>query len=409
MSDPRDLGRTIAQYRRQLKLSQTEFGSLIGRSESWVSQVERGVRSLDRLSLLQTVADALGVSVAELQGHADAEEDRLTERPEAFETLRLSLTGHPAVRAVLAHEDRQYSARDVDGMDQRRAAVWPLVHGSKYNDLAPVLASLIPDLELAVRLAETEPLRRRAREILVDVYQATAAMMAKLSENDAAWIAADRAAHLAESLDLPLQAAASLYRMALVFLSLRQVSQAQKVAVTTSKALMLRMGDNPEPEELSLYGAFQLVLSVASARENERTQAYEHLADAQRTADRIGTDRNDFGTEFGPTNVAIHAVSVAVEVGDAGLAIQQAREVDPSHLSNERQARFAIDLAAAHAMRRQTGEALRELERAEALAPEQTRTHRIARDVARDLIQLAGSRPPRPELRDLAERFGVHP
>jgi hypothetical protein len=107
-------------------------------------------------------------------------------------------------------------------MDKRRSAVWPLVHGSKYNDLAPVLADLIPDLELAVRLAETEQLRRRAREILVDVYQATAAMMAKLSETDAAWIAADRAAHLAESLDLPLQTAASLYRMALVFLGLRR-------------------------------------------------------------------------------------------------------------------------------------------------------------------------------------------
>jgi hypothetical protein len=40
-------------------------------------------------------------------------------------------------------------------------------------------------------------------------------------------------------------------------------------------------------------------------------------------------------------------------------------------------------------MRRQTGEALRCLEEAERLTPEQTRTHRVARD----LIQLSGSRP----------------
>jgi transcriptional regulator with XRE-family HTH domain len=95
MPDSHDLGRTIARYRRQLKLSQTEFGGLIGRSESWVSQVERGVRSLDRLSVLQTVADALSVSVAELQGNADAEEDKISERPEAFETLRLSSPDTP--------------------------------------------------------------------------------------------------------------------------------------------------------------------------------------------------------------------------------------------------------------------------------------------------------------------------
>ena len=48
------------------------------------------------------------------------------------------------------------------------------------------------------------------------------------------------------------------------------------------------------------------------------------------------------------------------------------------------------------------------LEEAERLTPEQTRTHRVARGVARDLIQLSGSRP-RPELRELAERLGVLP
>ena len=57
-------------------------------------------------------------------------------------------------------------------------------------------------------------------------------------------------------------------------------------------------------------------------------------------------------------------------------------------------------------MRRQIGEALRCLKLAEELTPEQTRTHRIARAVARDLIQLSGPRV-RPELRELAERFGM--
>ena len=54
----------------------------------------------------------------------------------------------------------------------------------------------------------------------------------------------------------------------------------------------------------------------------------------------------------------------------------------------------------------QIGEAFKYLQRAEELTPEQTRTHRIARAVARDLIQLSGPRV-RPELRELAERFGV--
>jgi hypothetical protein len=60
------------------------------------------------------------------------------------------------------------------------------------------------------------------------------------------------------------------------------------------------------------------------------------------------------------------------------------------------------------AARRQTGEAIRDLTEAETIAPEQTRTHRIARDLTRDLLQLSGLRP-RPEFRDLAERCGILP
>jgi hypothetical protein len=69
---------------------------------------------------------------------------------------------------------------------------------------------------------------------------------------------------------------------------------------------------------------------------------------------------------------------------------------------------YYADEFQAHAMRRQIGEALRCLKEAEQLTPEQTRTHRVARAVARELIQLSGSRP-RPELRELAETLGVLP
>jgi tetratricopeptide (TPR) repeat protein len=231
--------------------------------------------------------------------------------------------------------------------------------------------------------------------------------MAKLGEGDAAWVAADRAALTAEALNAPLSVAASMFRMAHVFLSLGQLAQAQQVSASTASALRPAINTKtPKPEELSLYGAFQLVLAIAAARDNDRGQAHEHLDEARRIAGQLGEDRDDYGTEFGPTNVAIHAV--AVELGDAGQALELAHDFDTSGLSPERQARYAIDLATAHAMRRQIGEALHDLQEAERLTPEQTRTHRVARAVARDLLQLSGPRP-RPELRDLAERFGVLP
>lgn len=46
------MGKRIAAYRRRRGLSQEALAGLIGRSESWLSQVERGLRSVDRLSVL---------------------------------------------------------------------------------------------------------------------------------------------------------------------------------------------------------------------------------------------------------------------------------------------------------------------------------------------------------------------
>jgi hypothetical protein len=54
---------------------------------------------------------------------------------------------------------------------------------------------------------------------------------------------------------------------------------------------------------------------------HQRADAHRYLDTARTIAEQLGEDRNDYGTEFGPSNVAIHALSIAVELGDAGQAI----------------------------------------------------------------------------------------
>jgi transcriptional regulator with XRE-family HTH domain len=408
MTDAQVTGERIAYHRKRMGLSQAEFAARISRSDSWVSQVERGVRAVDRISVLQTVADALSVPVSELR---DGEPDDAagSERPEAFEALRLALTGHPAIGTIIGAEPGELTREGLDRLAERHAQIWPLVHASRYSELAPLVTGLVPALEQATRAGASPELTRAARELLTDTYQAIAAATAKIGETDAAWVAADRAAFVAESVGDPLVVAASLFRMAHAFLTMGHIAQAQEVASAVASCLDEQRGrGKPSVPALSLEGAFHLVLAIAAARDNDRIQAVQHIDQARDIASLIGEDRDDFGTEFGPTNVALHAVAVAVELGDAGQAIELSRQIQPGQLSPERQARYDIDLAQAHAMRRQIGEALRCLEEAERLTPEQTRTHRVARAVARDLIQLSGSRP-RPELRELAERFGMLP
>ena len=55
-------------YRRRRGLSQAALAGLVGRSESWLSQVERGIRSVDRLSVLLDLARILQVDVERLIG-----------------------------------------------------------------------------------------------------------------------------------------------------------------------------------------------------------------------------------------------------------------------------------------------------------------------------------------------------
>jgi transcriptional regulator with XRE-family HTH domain len=62
------LGERIAAYRRRRGLSQATLAGLVGRSESWLSQVERGIRSVDRLSVLLDLARVLRVDVEALLG-----------------------------------------------------------------------------------------------------------------------------------------------------------------------------------------------------------------------------------------------------------------------------------------------------------------------------------------------------
>jgi tetratricopeptide (TPR) repeat protein len=356
------------------------------------------------MSVLQRVADVLSVSVSELR---DDEAQASEERPEAFDIIRLALTGHPAIGSLLGTAKTAAPVRQLNKLRSLHGEVWALVHAGRYTELAPILTELIPGLEAATR-SSTGTVQTEARELLGDAYRATAAMMAKLGETDAAWIAADRAGFCAERAGSPLAVAAAMFRMAHVFLALGQTDQAHHVAHNAAEALAAKVTPRADADLLSLYGAFHLVLAVAAARDNQRTDAHRYLDTARAIAEQLGEDRNDYGTEFGPTNVAIHAVSIAVELGDAGQAIELSRHVEAGTLSPERQSRYLLDLAQAHAMRRQIGEALRALLDAERIAPGETRVHHLGRAVTRDLLQLAGPRP-RAELRDLAERFGVLP
>ena len=77
----------------------------------------------------------------------------------------------------------------------------------------------------------------------------------------------------------------------------------------------------------------------------------------------------------------IHGVAVAVELGDAGEAIEIASRIKSDGLSVERQTRLLVDVAAAHLQRNRLHLALTAIAKAEDLSPAFIHGHPYPRDV----------------------------
>ncbi|SQE00676.1 Helix-turn-helix domain protein [Parafrankia sp. Ea1.12] len=402
MTEPtQTLGERVAFHRKRRGLSQVELGRLIGRSESWVSQVERNARKVDRLSVLAQVADVLGVPVTDLA--PDVPTEAVASESEPWrDALRLALTGHPALSAVASAPTADSGTSEDFG--ERTEQAWTLVHGSRYSEVGPLLVSLIADLEQALRSVPADQ-RTSVAEALASVYQAAAAVLAKVDDMEAAWLASDRALFTAEAAGDVALVAAGQFRLALAMLSAGRLQQAQHAATTAVTALRPRL-PGLGIEATSVVGALCLVRAVSAARASDRRTAWQAIGDAEELAATVGAGRNDFNTEFGPANVALHEVSVAVDLGDAGDALDRAARIDTAGLSPERRARFLVDVARAHAQRRARGDALSALLEAEQVAPEQIRDHPKVRTLVRDLLQDLSQRSDQ-ELRALASRCGV--
>ena len=403
MDDATPLGERIAYYRRRRGLSQVKLAGLLGRSESWLSQVERGVRSIDRISVLTEVAGALNVPVTELS--PDPLIQAGPDEHPAARAVRLVLTQTATLDLRVAELPRD-RAPDLNELRARAGRAWELTHASSYVELATLLPDLIMESEQATRRL-TGGDRTAAFSQLAHVYQATAAAMAKLRQVDVAWVAGDRSIQAAERAEDPLLATAGVFRIAHAFLSGNRIEEALRIALAAADALEPQAAEGP-PELVALWGALNQAGAVMATRANEEEVARQRMRKAEEAAERLGEDRNDFETEFGPTNVALHAVAVAVELGDAGEALRRAAPVDASRLSVERRGRFLLDVARAYAQRRNTPEAVRAIEEAEALTPEQVRSHPMVREMVRDLLR-GQRRRVDPELRRLAERVGVLP
>ena len=156
---------------------------------------------------------------------------------------------------------------------------------------------------------------------------------------------------------------------------------------------------------ISLVGSSALLLAVLHARDANADAAEQCLIVARRLAGVLGGDSNYHDTEFGPTNVAMHAVGIAVELGNGQQALDRAVHVrQAEQLSPERQARYLVDIARAHLLTRSGRDALLALVKAERIAAEELAESPRVAELIDDIEALNRPHPPA-GLRELRQRL----
>jgi hypothetical protein len=273
---------------------------------------------------------------------------------------------------------------------------------ASYVQLGALLPSLIKELAFHIhQLSGAE--QATAFRLLAEVYTAVDSMAYKLGYMDLFALAVERVAWAAGQADDPLLRPVAAMRRSSVFLATGGWDGGMTLLDRASRE-MADSGD--DDATLSVYGTVQLRSAILAARANRSTAAWDSIGHAAEVSERLGHDTKDYGLLFGPTNVAIHGVAVAVELGDADEAIRRGDDLElPEDLPRERSSHHFIDLSRAWMWQGRPEKALACVTRAERLAPQRTRYHPMARQTVSQLLDQR-RRVPEP-LRGIATRMGL--
>ncbi|MFF3251067.1 helix-turn-helix domain-containing protein [Actinacidiphila glaucinigra] len=395
------IGERVAWYRRRRGMSQDVLAGLVGRTVDWLSKAENNRLELDRLSVIKSLADALDVTLGDLLAEPTLLEWTTDSGSRTVPALRSALMNYRQLTPMLG-VPTEGDPTPLDELRGNVAEVWDAYQDSRYGFATRRLPLLLADVLIAAQTYEGRK-REQAHELMAMTYQGAAMVLTKLGETDLAWIAADRGLAAAQQSGNPVVTGSLFRSVAHCLLSNGRFDAS--VQLVSDAADHLRPGlTEAGPEFLSIYGTLFLAGSMAAARAEDRATTRTFLAEADRVAQQLGRDANHVWTAFGPTNVAIHRVATAAELGDMQVAIDLGPQIDTSALPVERRTRHNLEVARALSAHNRTDDALTKILEAESWAPEQVRSHYLARELVLTWVRTQRSQPSR-ALAGLANRL----
>jgi transcriptional regulator with XRE-family HTH domain len=404
--DELPIGRRVAYWRGRRKMSQQVFADRLGKSKSWVDKVERGVRRLDKFSVVYEIADVLAVDVQLLLGK---DVERRPETQNCIDQVEVE-----EIRAALERYDQMSAffqtaphSPPLTEMHKAVSHAWLTYQHAKYGVLARTLPKLLRDAQAADSAHVNDEDARDAAHLLGQVYQIASSTLRKVGEHELSWLAADRSIAVSQRAGDQLLAGLASYRVGSALLSLGRVRPALEVNVNIANRLAPSLDHTAE--RLSVYGMLLVNGAMAAARIGDSATVRDLIAGAEQAAIEMGSDQNHYWTSFGPTNVQLHRAAAAVELGDGRTAVDCHERLDPESFAAmlpERRAHHFLDIARGYTQVGDIEKAGEMLLDGDRLAPSEIRCRPLAHVVLSDVLRRTRGTPAAP-IAELAEQMGV--
>jgi len=280
---------------------------------------------------------------------------------------------------------------------------WGAYWAGKYDELGALLPLALTQLR-ATALESPQADRTKARELLARGYWVTGSTLVHLGQQDLAYLAVRQALGEANRSDDALLAA--VLHNSVSWLLLVQGRYEESVRVATRSANAIEPTGDVLPAHLSVYGSLLVTAATSAGRNRHGEQARDFLAAGAEVARRIGYDRHDYETPFGPSQVTMQTVDVHVVTDEFGAALAAAKRMPRNAgLPLAARARHLADRAYAHAKLGQGQQSLDALLAAERMGPDWIKYQSLPRQVVADLVE--HERRIQTPLRGLARRLGV--
>lgn len=392
--DARTIGRRLREVRYARRKSLRVVAGLAGISPAYLSRLESGQRALDRRSLIVALAEALEVAPTELTEIAlPTSGDPGTDK--AQDAVRLALLAVGMGRTA-GH------VLDTETLRGRVAELLDAQQRCQHEAVAAALPALIRDVHTTAAAGRDE--RALLNLIVLLHVQGTEAWLRDVGAPlDLAWQAASLAQQAADRLEDPQLRGVAAFGTAHGLLA----AGAFDLAASHLDAAIAEVPTGDDGG-LQLAGMLAFTDSLVAAARRDGADVDAPLDLATDLARRTG-EGNAFWFGFGPTNVGVWRMAVALEGGDHSQAASVAEQLDPQLIpSPQRRAAYWADYGRALArLRGRREEATRALRHAEMISPVRVHRHPFVRETLAALVARAQRDATGRELRGMAYRAGL--